>query len=55
MHLEQDPEAEEVAIIAAACIATMGAAESDGDPFAHADASAWWQEGVRFHHGRFPR
>jgi len=55
LHAKQDPEVEEAAIIAVACIATMGAAGEDGDPFAHGEGSAWWQEGLRVSHGRFPR
>jgi acetyl/propionyl-CoA carboxylase alpha subunit len=55
LHGRQDPEAEEAAVIAAACLATLAAGAVDGDPFAHGESSHWWQEGVRQHHGRFPR
>ncbi|MEX1312062.1 MAG: acetyl-CoA carboxylase biotin carboxylase subunit [Candidatus Sulfomarinibacteraceae bacterium] len=55
LHGRQDPEAEEAAVIAAACLATLEAGAADGDPYAHAEANHWWQEGVRQHHGRFPR
>ena len=55
LHGLQDPEAEEAAVIAAACLATLEAGAVDGDPYAHAEANHWWQEGLRQHHGRFPR
>jgi len=55
LHSEQDPEAEEAAVIAAACLATLGAQSLPRDPFAHGRSSGWWQEGTRMQHGRFPR
>ena len=55
LHTKQDPEVEKAAVIAAACLATVGAAAEDGDPFAHGSESGWWQEGLRVAHGRFPR
>ena len=50
-----DPEAERVAVIAAACLATLEAGGLGGDPFEHATDSRWWEEGLRVLHGRFPR
>jgi acetyl/propionyl-CoA carboxylase alpha subunit len=50
-----DPEAERVAVIAAACLATLEAGHLSGDPFEHARESHWWEEGVRTLQGRFPR
>ncbi len=55
LHGEQDPEAEEAAMVAAACLATMAAQRLPRDPFAHAQESRWWREGVRLAHGRYPR
>jgi acetyl/propionyl-CoA carboxylase alpha subunit len=55
LHAEQDPEAEEAAVVAAACLATLSAQSLPGDPFAHGEASRWWDEGMRVQHGRFPR
>jgi len=55
LHDEQDPEAEEAAMVAAACLATMAAQRLPADTFGHADASRWWREGVRLAHGRYPR
>ncbi len=45
---------EEVAVVAAACLATLQAGRSAGDPFAHA-GGAWWGDGLRQLQGRFPR
>jgi len=55
LHGEQDPEAEEAAVVAVACLATMRAQRLPGDPYAHASSSRWWSEGMRLAHGRFPR
>ena len=55
LHSEQDPAAEEAAMVAAACLATMRAQRLPDDPFAHAEGSGWWREGIRTAHGRFPR
>ncbi len=55
MHGEQDPAAEEAAVIAAACLATLRARRLPDDPFAHAAESSWWGEGLRTLHGRYPR
>jgi len=55
VHGEQDPEAEEAAVVAAVCLATLEAGTVSGDPFSHGDGSHWWQEGVRTLHGRYPR
>jgi acetyl-CoA carboxylase biotin carboxylase subunit len=55
LHGQQDPEAEEAAMVAAACLATMRAQRLPSDPFAHGDHSRWWSEGMRQAHGRFPR
>jgi acetyl-CoA carboxylase biotin carboxylase subunit len=55
LHDKQNPEAEEAAVVAAACLATMAAQRLPADPFGHADASQWWREGMRLAHGRYPR
>lgn len=55
LHGRQDPEAEEAAVVAAACLATMRARRLPEDPFAHGVSSRWWDEGLRTLHGRFPR
>ncbi len=55
VHGEQDPEAEEAALVAAVCLATMEAGAVSDDPFSHGDGSHWWQEGARTLHGRYPR
>ncbi|RMF78458.1 MAG: acetyl-CoA carboxylase biotin carboxylase subunit, partial [Nitrospirae bacterium] len=55
LHGEQDPEAERIAAVAAACLATLEAGRFPGDPFAHAAERGWWEEGLRILHGRFPR
>jgi acetyl/propionyl-CoA carboxylase alpha subunit len=55
LHGEQDPEAEEVAVVAAACVATLKAQRLPDDPFAHGRQSGWRDEGLRAQHGRFPR
>jgi acetyl-CoA carboxylase biotin carboxylase subunit len=55
LHGQQDPQAEEAAIVAAACLATLSAQRLPDDPFAHAADSGWWSEGLRVQHGRFPR
>jgi len=51
----QDPEAEEAALIAAACLAMFDSSRLPGDIFAHGDTSEWHAEGLRQLHGRFPR
>jgi acetyl-CoA carboxylase biotin carboxylase subunit len=55
LHSQQDPEAEEAAVLAAACLATMAARRLPEDPFARGLESSWWEEGLRMQHGRFPR
>jgi acetyl-CoA carboxylase biotin carboxylase subunit len=55
LHGEQDPEAEQTAVVAAACLATLKARSLPDDVFAHGDDSSWWAEGMRMGHGRFPR
>jgi len=55
LHGEQDPEAEQTAVVAAACLATLRARSLPDDVFAHGDNSRWWSEGMRLGHGRFPR
>jgi acetyl-CoA carboxylase biotin carboxylase subunit len=55
LHGEQDPQAEEAALVAAACLATMAAQRLPSDPFDHANGSRWWREGIRLAHGRYPR
>ncbi len=55
LHGQQDPEAEEAAVIAAACLATMRAQRLPADPFAHAAGNQWWQQGIRDIHGRWAR
>jgi len=55
LHAEQDPVAEEAAVMAAACLATLAAQRLPDDPFAHAAGSGWWDEGLRTLHGRYPR
>ena len=55
LHGQQDPEAEEAAVIAAACLATLAAGTMSDDPFADGESSHWWSEGARQLHGRYPR
>ena len=55
VHGQQNPEAEEAAILAAACLATLSTDHLPNDLFAHGDKSTWWSEGTRVLHGRFPR
>jgi acetyl-CoA carboxylase biotin carboxylase subunit len=55
LHSRQDPEAEEAAVMAAACLATLSAGRLAEDLFDHGQDSAWWAEGNRVLHGRFPR
>jgi acetyl-CoA carboxylase biotin carboxylase subunit len=55
LHGAQDPEAEEAAVIAAACLATLQAQRGPSDPFAYARDRSWWEEGLRMAHGRYPR
>jgi acetyl-CoA carboxylase biotin carboxylase subunit len=55
LHGERDPEAEEAAMVAAACLATLRAQRLPEDPYSHARNSGWWSEGLRTAHGRFPR
>ena len=55
IHGRQDPEAEEAAILAAACLATLSADRLPDDPFSGGADSDWWREGTRVLHGRFPR
>ncbi len=55
VHSAQDPAAEEAAMIAAVCLATLESGSVHDNVFAHGDDSQWWQEGVRQQHGRFPR
>jgi acetyl-CoA carboxylase biotin carboxylase subunit len=55
LHGRQDPEAEIAATIAAACLATTEAGGLPDDLFAYGHDSAWWNDGIRAAHGRFPR
>ena len=55
LHGRQDPEAEAAAVMAAACLATASASRLPDDLFDHGHESAWWFEGNRLLHGRFPR
>jgi acetyl/propionyl-CoA carboxylase alpha subunit len=55
LHGQQDPEAEEAAVVAAACLATLAAGTVSDNPFAHGEGSHWWAEGARQLHGRYPR
>jgi acetyl-CoA carboxylase biotin carboxylase subunit len=55
LHGKQDPEAEEAAMVAAACLATIHARRLPEDPFGRAADSGWWREGLRTAHGRYPR
>jgi acetyl/propionyl-CoA carboxylase alpha subunit len=55
LHGQQDPEAEEAAIVAASCLATIHARQLPEDPWEHGASSGWWLEGLRLQHGRFPR
>jgi acetyl-CoA carboxylase biotin carboxylase subunit len=55
LHRRQDPEAEQAAVLAAACLATRWSSRISGDLFAHGEDSSWLAEGVRMLHGRFPR
>ncbi len=50
-----DPEAEDAAVVAAACLATLDAGRLPDDPWTHASERHWWEEGLRILHGRFPR
>jgi len=55
IHGQQDPEAEEAAMLAAACLATASAGSLPDGLFDHGEDSTWWREGARVLHGRFPR
>jgi acetyl-CoA carboxylase biotin carboxylase subunit len=55
LHARQDPEAEEAAVVAVACLATANAHRLSSGLFSHGDDSAWWREGTRQLHARFPR
>jgi acetyl/propionyl-CoA carboxylase alpha subunit len=55
LHRQQDPDAEEAAIVAAACLATLTAHQRSPDPWAHGGGQGWWEEGLRLAQGRFPR
>jgi acetyl-CoA carboxylase, biotin carboxylase subunit len=55
IHGAQDPQSEEAAVVAAACLATLRAGRLPTDPFSHARGSAWWEAGLRDLHGRYPR
>ena len=55
LHSRQAPEAEEAAVLAAACLATIESSRVPQDLFRHGTQSDWWAEGVRLLHGRFPR
>ncbi len=55
LHGRQDPQAEEAALVAAACLATLRAGRLPDDPFTRAASNGWWREGLRQLHGRFPR
>jgi len=55
LHDQQDGEAEEVAVVAAAVLATLEAGTVSNDPFVHGEGGHGWQEGVRQQHGRYPR
>jgi len=50
-----DEMTEKVAVIAAACIASLNAGDGDFDPFAHGKNSDWFSGGLRVNQGRFPR
>ena len=55
LEAEHDGLLEDVAAIAAACLATLAAGPATEDPFASTGRDEWWGEGVRRMHGRFPR
>jgi len=55
LRSSDDPEVDRVAVVAAACLATLEAGHLSGDPFEHARESNWWEEGARVLQGRFPR
>ncbi len=55
LHRQQDPEAEEAAVVAAACLATLAAQNLPESVRPSGTPSLWWQEGLRVQHGRFPR
>ena len=55
LHRQQDPAAEEAALVAAACLATEEARRLPTDPYAATEGTGWWSEGVRTQHGRYPR
>jgi len=55
LHARRDPEAEEAAVLAAACLATLSAEHLAEDIFDHGDDSGWWAEGIRALHGSFVR
>ncbi len=50
-----DDLTENVAVIAAACLASLNAGDGDFDPFEHGKNGDWFAGGLRVHHGRFPR
>jgi acetyl-CoA carboxylase, biotin carboxylase subunit len=54
LHGLQDPAAEEAAVVAAACLATLSAHQGTRDPW-ETGGMGWWDEGLRQQHGRFPR
>jgi len=55
LHRQQDPEAEEAAVVAAACLATLAAQNLPDAVRPSGKPSLWWQEGLRVQHGRLPR
>ena len=55
LHGSQDPDAEQAAVIAAACLATLHAQRGASDSLTPASNWGWLQEGLRMAHGRYPR
>jgi len=55
LHGQQDPEAEEAAVIATAILATLKSQNLPTEDGTIGTDSAWWLEGLRTQHGRYPR
>jgi acetyl/propionyl-CoA carboxylase alpha subunit len=53
--VHDDPEIEEAAVVAAACLATLDRGDAAADPWRHGRDSQWWAAGLRTAHGRSPR
>ncbi len=53
--VHDDPEIEETAVVAAACLATLDRSDAAADPWRHGRDSQWWAAGLRAAQGRSPR